>query len=426
MSIIAILIILFITLIAVLVAVSIFHFARTGTLVQKQEQSALTIVQLEAQLKVAQKTLDTFQQTNREQILAGTVLQEIEQAVIVLDQAGIISLFNPAAEKLTGLYRVDVLKRQYLDVLQFTDQQGKAELETIKTGLSGHAALFPKWTFVTNRTTKIPFSGTATPLTNPDGTRSVVLILRDGTQEFKDIEEEKAFFSAAAHELRSPLTTIQAVLSLLVSNIDTLPPEKTKTMLKETLEYTAHLMLLVNDYLSVSRIEQGRIEIKREIFDLSQLVKDVIAKSELQAKEHRLYLNHTLTELIPKVTADRDKTQEILTNLISNAIKYTHQGGIEITHKVEGSYVTTTVTDTGNGIAEEHHRLLFRKFQQIGTSRTLSGTKSTGLGLYIAKKLAQLMKGDLILEKSAPGVGSSFKLLLPLAPRDGSMNAPLG
>ncbi len=426
MTVIAVLIILFVVLIAVLVAGVIFHFARATQLEKKQEQSSLTIVQLEAQLKMAQKNLDALQQTDREQILSGTVIRDIEQAVIVLDQSGIISLFNPAAEKLTGLYRVDTLKKQYRDVLQFTNQKGEPEFDAIQAGLLGHLATFPKWTFVTNRTTKVPFSGTVTPLKNPDGTSSIVLILRDGTQEFKDIEEEKAFFSAAAHELRSPLTTIQAVLSLVVNDFDTLQKDKAREMLKETLEYTAHLMLLVNDYLSVSRIEQGRIELKREPFDLSLLVKEVIGKSEIQAKEHKLYINHTITELIPKVMGDRDKTQEILTNLISNGIKYTHQGGIEVTHKIEGSFVATIVSDTGNGIAEENHRLLFRKFQQIGASRSMATTKSTGLGLYIAKKLALLMKGDLVLEKSEPGVGSSFKLLLPLAPRDGSMTVPQG
>lgn len=421
MSVIVLLIALFLILSAAIVVIVILFLVYTQQLEKQKEKDTLKIVSLEAELKVNQQKLTTTRQSDRFDELSGSIVRDSHTGIIIFDHLGVVLLFNPFVQHLTGAFEQDVIQKRYTDVLNITNQEGAKEHGAIEEALLGRTAVLPKWTFIASRNGKTPIFGSATPIKLPDGNNGSALIFQDATGDYDKEEEDKAFFSAAAHELRSPLTTIRDVVSLLLKDFDTVPKDKMKEMLTGAHQYIIKLIDIVNDFLNVSRIEQHRMQLFKEPFDIIALTKEVIIKHELVAKERHLYIHHELGQVhLPKVYGDRDKTAEILTNLLINAVKYTHEGGATISHGTENSHVTTLVTDTGVGINSDYHRLLFHKFQRVDSSRNLAATKSTGLGLYISKKLAILMGGDLTLFSSQPGQGSTFKLTLPVAPHNGS------
>jgi PAS domain S-box-containing protein len=377
-----------------------------------QETNTRLIQTIESlkQEKLDQKMLDTRDR------LSGVALHEASEAIVALDTTGAITLINPCAARLAGCETEDVTGKNYKEVVHLTGDEGETAYASIESALSGKAQNFKQWTYITTQNEKIPITGIASPIRTKEGNQGASVIFRDATEDFKREEEEKSFFSAAAHDLRSPLTTMRAVYELLLDTYDNIPPEKIKDMLKGVNQSVLHLIDLVNDLLDVSRIEQNRLVLSREIFDLPTLTKQIMASQQIIAKERKLFITQQESDNeLRKVLADKGKTQEVLINLLSNALKYTYQGGVTITHHMEDNKVITTIQDTGMGISKENIPLLFRKFQQISTARNMSSTKSTGLGLYISKRFCQLMGGDLVLVRSEPGVGSTFSFWLPAA-----------
>lgn len=249
-----------------------------------------------------------------------------------------------------------------------------------------------------------------------DKVKEAVLTFFDATTIRRTEAEQKTFFSTAAHELRTPLTIVKTGLAYFFEYKASLSEEKQQELLHDVYEAAEQLADLVDDFLQVARIEQSRIEVKKEAVEIVSIVKTVIDEYRPLLKEKKLYLTHESMPALPKVTGDAIRIKEVLLNLVSNSIKYTIQGGITIIQKSEDNKIVTQVSDTGMGIPPEQHRLLFKKFQQIGYSRTQSTAKSTGLGLYVAKQLVKLMGGDLELESSEPGKGTTFSFWLPIAP----------
>jgi signal transduction histidine kinase len=198
---------------------------------------------------------------------------------------------------------------------------------------------------------------------------------------------------------------------------DRLGKSELKGMIGDINTSGKRLITIVNDFLDVSRIEQGRIVVELEAVAADLLVRDVVKELAGVAKAHGLTLrvaDGSSRDVMMR--ADRDRTKQILFNVIGNAIKYTDRGGVTVGVQTVGSSAVLSVSDTGKGIPKDSQYLLFRKFQQASNNTlTRDNSQSTGLGLYISKKLAKAMKGDLYLEHSTPDEGTVFALRLPLA-----------
>jgi signal transduction histidine kinase len=182
------------------------------------------------------------------------------------------------------------------------------------------------------------------------------------------------------------------------------------------------LIEIVNDFLDVSALEQGKIELRPEDFRLGPVVDEVLRDlaSVAGAKSNTLVADESL-EALPAITADRQRIKQVIYNLVGNAIKFTDRGEIVVGGSREGEMVRCYVKDSGQGMSEESHRLLFRKFQQAGTNLlNRDSTKGTGLGLYISKLIVELSGGSIGLEESRPGDGSTFSLSLPVAGQAGT------
>jgi two-component system, sensor histidine kinase len=171
------------------------------------------------------------------------------------------------------------------------------------------------------------------------------------------------------------------------------------------------LLRLINDFLDYSKIEAGHFTIERAPVDLLAVIQDVVGALEPQVQERGLDLKVELSPELPLVYAHRERLEQVLTNLLANAIKFTDRGTITVRATFDGERVRFSVIDTGIGIAPEQQHLIFREFHQIESEHT-QRYPSTGLGLAISRRLMQMMGGTLEVE-STPGVGSTFYGDLP-------------
>lgn len=224
-------------------------------------------------------------------------------------------------------------------------------------------------------------------------------------EEFDKLKDE--FVSLASHELRTPMTVIKDYTAEILDEKSGLSLENQQRLAKIH-DSAQRLIAIVNDNLDVSRIESGAMEFKPTNFDISALsveVRDELSDeySKKQQKVEVMVGNYM-------VYADKDKTRQVLTNLIGNAVKYTPEKGIiEVSFKANEKSIMTTVSDTGTGIKEEDLQKLFGKFERL--ENTVSGT---GLGLYLSKKIVEKSGGTIGVE-SLFGKGSKFFFTLPLA-----------
>ncbi len=376
-------------------------------------ETTLETVKLELDKNI--KALGQSKEKNQYESYAGQIVSQMNQGVICIDQNRMIQLVNAYAEKFLEISPAK--EKSYQQALHFLINETR-DYSLFEAAFSGKSQILPGNVEIITQHGKIPVLGTITPLISDNAVKTIVFIFADNSQNVSKIQEDKAFFSAAAHELRTPLTGIRMSVSLLLQQFDTLGREKIIEYLKKTNESIEYLVNLVNDFLNVSRIDQGRLAVDNKPFNIVVLTDEVIKELSLIAKERKLFIRHEPVEgEIRNVIGDATKSKEVLTNLINNSIKYTIQGDITITHHVTNTSVITKITDTGSGIPKESQNLLFKRFFQIGGARTQSSAKSTGLGLYISKKIAQMMHGDVALESSEPGKGSIFTFILPLAPK---------
>jgi PAS domain S-box-containing protein len=245
-----------------------------------------------------------------------------------------------------------------------------------------------------------------------------VVLIEDVT-EAKILERSKdEFFTIASHELRTPLTIIRGNSTLIraLHKSEMQNPElANKVGLIEA--SCLHLIDIVNDFLNLSRLEQKRMEFKNIPTAIEPVVDKVIEEFTNVAKQQNLTLQKKISGALPMALIDGVRLKQVLTNLIGNSLKFTEEGSITIAVSYEqADRLTIRVTDTGNGIPLESQHLLFHKFQQAGHS-ILSRAKSggTGLGLYISKLMTEGMHGEIVLESSVVGQGTTFRITLPIA-----------
>ncbi|MDQ3818225.1 MAG: ATP-binding protein [Acidobacteriota bacterium] len=229
-------------------------------------------------------------------------------------------------------------------------------------------------------------------------------------RELAELREE--FLALTTHDLRSPLTVISGVISFFTSGrLGELSPEQ-KNMVTMMERNTQNLIELVNDLLDASKLESGTMRLDVSRFDLRGLLDELREELEPLAKEKGIELVETIPPDLAQVEADRAKIRRVLQNLLSNALKFTPNGGrVEFSAEQKDGRVAVSVSDTGVGIAPEDLKRLFDKYEQA-RSRATRGEKGTGLGLYITRQLVELHGSEINVE-SEVGKGSTFSFTLP-------------
>ncbi|MEP6534200.1 MAG: hybrid sensor histidine kinase/response regulator [Bryobacteraceae bacterium] len=221
------------------------------------------------------------------------------------------------------------------------------------------------------------------------------------------------FLGVAAHDLRSPLGAIRSITDLLLDECMLDPVEKTEflTLIQSTSE---HMLSLVSDLLDITRIEAGKINLRRQPVDLYAYVADVERLSHALAKQKQIHLRTRLEPDLPKLWFDQDRVRQVLNNLLANALKFSHSGTtVSLEVGRAGGDVEFAISDEGQGIQADEIPLLFGAFQRTSTKPT-GGEHSSGLGLSICKKIVEAHGGRIGVE-SEVGKGSRFFFTLPLS-----------
>lgn len=230
-------------------------------------------------------------------------------------------------------------------------------------------------------------------------------------QEANRLKSE--FVTTVSHELRTPLNVIVGYTDMLVDALDERLSDDERSMLAAIRQYAEMQLHLVNDVLDFARLSTGRVSVRPEAFDLGPLLDDLHVLYRPQLRQRRLALGIRVARDLPILETDRTKVQEIVRNLVDNAMKFSDEGAVTVEARPAPTpdAVVIEVTDTGPGVPAEELPHLFEPFRQVGTSTTRA-TGGVGLGLSIVKQLVEILGGSVRLE-SRVGEGTRFLITLP-------------
>lgn len=239
--------------------------------------------------------------------------------------------------------------------------------------------------------------------------------LAEANQELKRLDAAKSeFISIASHQLRTPLTAIRGYISLILEGSYGKVTPVLQDVLNKVYVVNNRMGQLVEDLLSISRIESGRVQYSFVETQLEPIVADLVDMFSIMAKEKKLTVKIKLPKkTLPKLLLDANKIREVISNLIDNAIKYTKEGGVTVSVEEDKSCVVIKVADTGIGVHPQDSKRLFEKFTRSSETMKLD-VSGTGLGLYVGKNFVEAHGGLLSVESEGPGKGATFIIKLPI------------
>lgn len=336
----------------------------------------------------------------------------IPDAVIELDGDARIIEVNRAAATLCGASQESLAGRSLSDVL---DPRGPDGESILRDGWHRSASLrsvsrIPEQALqVRGRGgDAVPANVTGTYRRDQSGrVTGAVLVLRpDGRHRDSGPAKSLEVISTVSHELRSPLTAVKGYTSLLLNRWERLGDEQKRTMLEQVHSDADRVTRLINELLDFSRLESGRLVLRRRLLDLPALASGVVDKVRMGHPEIQTTIN--FDDPFPEIYADADKVEQVLTNLVENAAKYGDPVDIVVTGRILDGQVSVSVSDRGGGIPPDDLRRVFTRFFRRAETRPTG----LGLGLFISRGLVEAHGGRLDAT-SQVGVGSTFSFTLP-------------
>lgn len=353
------------------------------------------------------------------------LLESLGEGIVVTDKDGNVELVNPAAEQLLGWKHEEAVGKKWYDLAPLEDEKGnRIPPERRATQLvltSGRPRSNATYYYVRRNGTKFAVGTTASPVVVDGKTVGVIAVFRDISHEREVDRAKSEFVSLASHQLRTPLSAVKWFTEMLLTgDAGTLTAEQ-KDYLQNIDASNERTINLVNSLLNISRIESGRIIIDPEPTDLAKLVSETVATLEVRFREKKLKIEVQVPDNLPHINIDPRMVSQVYTNLLTNAIKYTPEGGhISVSITIKGEDVISQVKDSGYGIPQTEQHRVYEKFYR-GSNIISKETDGTGLGLYLVKAIIESSKGKIWFE-SHENQGTSFWFTLPLA----GMNAKAG
>ncbi|MDR3694552.1 PAS domain S-box protein [Mucilaginibacter sp.] len=337
------------------------------------------------------------------------IVQSSDDAIISKTLESVITSWNGAAERIFGYKAAEIIGETIYKLIP-PDRQDEEPgiLKRLKNGERVEH-------FETKRLTKdgrlIDVSLTISPVKDQQGNiTGLSKIARDITERKLDEARKNDFIGMASHELKTPLTSLHAIIQVASAKLKKSDDKYLAHAMEKANMQVKRMTRMINGFLNISRLESGKIIVEKQSFDIGQLIREILEETRLTVSTHTF----SLPAAIPAVVAaDRDKISSVLSNLISNAVKYSPAGSaIHIDYQLNGLALTVSVKDQGMGISAEHINKIFDRYYRVEAvhMRNISGF---GIGLYLSAEIIKRHHGKIWVESTA-GQGAVFSFSIPV------------
>ena len=345
-----------------------------------------------------------------------TGIESLPDPVVILDSDRCVTEVNRAFARLYGSDQDSLLGRPIRDLVEWHDSGGEradGSAWPAPARLGGSRTIVPQAVTLKTPVGRRMTATVAGTYIRDEHRRlnGALLTFRPPARGHDRQPSGMEIVSTVSHELRSPLTSVKGYTSLMLNRWERLADDQKRMMLEQVNHDADRVTRLITELLDISRLETGRLILRRQMVDLPRLAATVVEKVSLEYPQ--LEATTEFPESFPKVYADPDKIEQVLTNLVENACKYASPQGLRIDGTVQADSVSVGVHDRGEGIPEADLRKVFTKFFR----RSVGRPTGSGLGLWISRGLVESHGGELRAE-SKEGQGSTFRFTLPLIDLD--------
>jgi PAS domain S-box-containing protein len=356
------------------------------------------------------------------------LLGAIADGVYVVDMDRNLKMFNEAAEEMTGWKSEDAIGMKCWTAMNLKNEEGTSicqkDCPALAVWNTGESVMREDSCFTKKRgTKKVQISSSYSPIKDKNGNLTgAICVFRDITEK-KEVERlRNEFVSTASHELRTPITAIEGYMELIENEKICTIDDKAKEYLEKARNTALGMSNLVKNLLTVTKIEEGKIQTNVTKFSIHDLAVDVVEAMHPSAtnKGLSLTIDESPSQKVKgekaigrslNVVADREQIREVFYNLVENGLKFTQKGGVTISISYDNDNATVCIADTGMGIPAEGQKHLFEKFYRYDNTATRE-VGGTGLGLFITRSIVEMFGGTIWLE-SQVGKGTKFYFTVP-------------
>ncbi|HEY3368063.1 MAG TPA: response regulator [Symbiobacteriaceae bacterium] len=379
---------------------------------EMEQQLRQNLVEIEAARETADATANRLR----------AILESAGEAILMVDNRGVCVVANHQAGGVLGIPAERLSGRSVHELRTSAGRvfRGGGGMEWLAVADGSPSAEIHTAVYETREEAPRVFHEFSAPVQDQLGrVMGRIYVYRDITKETEVDRMKSEFIATVSHELRTPMTSIKGSLGLVLGGIAGPLPDEAKELLAIAQNNTDRLIRLINDILDISRIEAGKMEIRKQPLNIPDAVTRAVRELEGFANQREIAVRTDLPDILPRAMADSDRLQQVLVNLLSNAIKFSEsKTEVEVTAGLEAGELRIRVLDHGPGIPKEHLDQIFEKFHRVDNASTRK-TGGTGLGLAICKAIVE-EHGGRIWAESEVGKGSTFTFTLPVdvAPED--------
>ena len=373
-----------------------------------------TLSAFAAQAAIAVHNARLYQETARERQRLDAIIENSGDGVMLLDPEQRITRFNRSLSLMTGISAEEAVGQYCNEVLHLRDHFSDQEMPELVCPLDRcreGQRFSVEGDFVRDDSIRITLGITYSPLLDAEGQIvNIIANVRDITH-FREAEEMKStFISVISHELKTPVALIKGYAGTLRREDAHWDEETVRDSMAVVEEEADRLTQLIDNLLDASRLQAGEMQLSKTDVRLDYLAERLVSKFRTQSDQHTFELN--FEEDFPPIQGDQERLNQVLSNLISNAIKYSPEGGtITVSGRYDPDQVFVAVTDQGIGIAASEHDRIFDRFYRVESALSRR-TQGAGLGLFLVKSVVEA-HGGRIWVSSKPGTGSTFVVALP-------------
>ncbi len=353
--------------------------------------------------------IESLTKNNSHKASIEQIIDAISKSILAVNKHYKITLFNKAAEEQFGVKKENAIGAGVHDLLELysTDNSPVSPESFCFKKSSKHSHIADIILLAKGNKYRVEVKTAVIEL--GEGQEESLITISDITK-IKELERTKdEFLSVASHELRTPMTIIKSYLWMISSEKHGTLTDKQKEYIKKAILSTERMIELINDILSVSRIEQNALHVVINRVELVDTVAELVSDFKVKADEKGLKLTISNEHNKHYAYVDTSKLREILVNLVGNSMKFTDQGEIKIDIRNAGDFIKISIIDTGRGIKQSELERLFHKFGRLDSSyQTVAEAEGTGLGLYIVKLFVDAMGGKIGVFSDGVGKGSTF------------------